>query len=119
MKRHIEFIGIFATLILAIAIPARANAATPSLDKAPVRPTLIRVLEPGNLRHIRNCDKYSDMHVYSRGGRPFEQRRDAEAGNYWVKSNGMAVAGFDRVNCDMISFARRPVLIAFWKEDTR
>lgn len=116
MKRHIKFIGILAILIGAIALPSRALA-TPTIDKAPVRPTLIRVLEPGELRHIRNCHKYSDMHVYSRGGRPFDQRRDAEAGMYWVKSNGYAVAGFDRVNCDWISFANRPVLVAMWKEE--
>lgn len=109
MKRSI--VTALATVSLVAAAPATA---TPNLRD--VDPPDVRVnLRPFGLRHLGDdCRVFSDFHVYSPGGKPFRQRVEA-AGPYWVDRTGDAVAGLDRVNCDLISFRSRRLIGAAWR----
>lgn len=106
---------IVATAVAFVAATGNAEA-TPPLTQTPVRPDIIRAIAPGDSVSVPGCRKgYSDMHVYSAGGRPFRQTRDAQDRAIWLARDGHAVAGFERVNCDWFNFGRRPVILALWR----
>lgn len=100
---------------LALASPA---AATPNIDDAPHRPDFTAALDPGETVTIPAavCDgkRPSDVHAYTRAGRPLHQRRAITAGgHYWRSRSGRTAAAYVSVNRDFFAY-RRPVLVAAW-----
>ena len=104
---------------LDVRAPA-AHAASFGLDDAERAPSYVRVIAPGDDVHVGGmCGGKlpSDRHVYSAHGRGFRQKRDRLGQTSWHASTGRAVAGYDPVNRDVYSFARRqPVIFAAWCE---
>lgn len=110
----------FRSLTLAVLAAAllatSAQASTPSIDRVPHRPDVVRSVAGFGSAHLPRCRGFSDAHVYSGAtGRAYRQRSSA-AGPYWTDSRGRAVAGFDRTNCDVIAFVRRSMIVAAWRD---
>lgn len=104
-----------AALSAALLAPS-AVASTPTIDRVPTRPDVVRSVGALGSVHLPRCRGFSDVHVYSGStGRAFRQRSSA-AGPYWIDSRGRAVAGFDRTNCDVIAFGRRALTVAAWRD---
>lgn len=79
-----------------------------------VNPDWQGIVRPGEGLHV-SLRKVGDVHCYNnRTGKAYNQGR-SKAGPYWYNNAGRAVAGFDRINNDFVSFTdRTAVICAAW-----
>ena len=107
-----------AVLMIAGSALAASAAATPSLDRVPQRPDFTAALDPGETVTLPSatCDGRapSDLHVYTRAGRPLHQRRAITAGgHYWRSRSGRTTAAYVSANRDFFAGCGR-VIVAAW-----
>jgi hypothetical protein len=117
IKRHREFLALMTILVIALGLAAADAHARPALTEADQPADVIRVIEPGDFVHVANCRRFSDMDLFTGGGRRFNQVKDPQ-GWVFLARDGHAVGGFTRVNCDWFNFGTRPVILGLWREQT-
>lgn len=84
----------FILTALAAAALAAPAAAAPNLDDAPHRPDFQTRLDPGHSSVLVPCRRPSDLHVYTRAGRPLHQYRTGRARHTFRSRSGRTVATF-------------------------
>lgn len=110
---------VFVLVCLASIAFAASASATPTIDRAPTRPDIVRAIDASVDTDVTfRCRRYSDWHVYSASGRPYLQVPAEHAdGYYFMNRRGRIMAVIERIGrgrCVGYGLARRPMLLALW-----